>query len=101
MTPPLTFATGGCETALICLGGSATVATEGQTFSLGKYDSLYIPRSADVTVTPGPSGCDLAEIAAPVTRTHPVQFVAFADVQRDPGLHFTTAGRRRNATSTC
>ena len=70
-TQPLTFGTGGCETVLICLGGTATVATVatvatgGQTFSLGKYDSLYIPRSVDVTVTPGPSGCDLAEIAAP------------------------------------
>jgi 5-deoxy-glucuronate isomerase len=90
--PPVTFATGSCETVLICLGGTATVVADGQTFSLGKYDSLYVPRSADVTVTPGPSGCDLAEIAAPVTRTHPVQFVRFADVQKDPGLHFTTGG---------
>jgi len=89
---PLTFATGGFETALIGLGGAATVVAEGQTFSLGKYDALYVPRLAEITVTPGSSGCDLAEIAAPVTKTHPVQFVAFADVQRDPGLHFTAGG---------
>jgi 5-deoxy-glucuronate isomerase len=90
--PPVTFGTAGFETALICLGGTATVAADGRPFSLGKYDALYVPRLADVSVTPGPSGCDLAEIAAPVTKTHPVQFVAFADVQRDPGLHFTAGG---------
>ena len=89
---PLTFGTGGFETALIGLGGTATVVAEGQTFSLGKYDALYVPRLAEITVTPGSSGCDLAEIAAPVTKTHPVQFVAFADVQRDPGLHFAAGG---------
>ena len=91
-TPSVTFGTGGLETVLIGLGGTATVVAEGQTFALGKYDSLYVPRLAEVTVTPGLSGCDLAEIAAPVTRTHPVQFVRFADVQRDPGLHFLAGG---------
>jgi 5-deoxy-glucuronate isomerase len=91
-TPPVTFGTGGFETVLICLGGTATVVAEGQPFSLGKYDTVYVPRLAKVTVTPGPSGCDVAEIAAPVTKTHPVQFVPFADVQRDPGLHFRAGG---------
>jgi 5-deoxy-glucuronate isomerase len=98
---PVTFKTDGFETVLICLGGTATVVCPGgitslgaehQTFVFGKYDSLYVPRLVEVTVTPGPSGCDLAEIAAPVTKTHPVQFVPFADVQRDPGLHFTAGG---------
>jgi 5-deoxy-glucuronate isomerase len=90
--PPLTFATGDMETALICVGGAASVAAESQSFSFDIYDSLYVPRHADVTVTPGPSGCDLIEIAAPVTKTHPVQFVRFADVQKDPGLHFAAGG---------
>jgi 5-deoxy-glucuronate isomerase len=98
---PLTFGTGEFETALICLGGTATVvcsggtaplSAEGQTFSLDKYDALYVPRSAEITVTSGLSGCDLAEIAAPVSKSHPVQFVRFADVQKDPGLHFTAGG---------
>ena len=68
-TPAVTFGTGGCETVLICLGGAATIVAGGQTYSLGKYDSLYVPRAAEVTVTPGPPGCDVAEIAAPVART--------------------------------
>jgi 5-deoxy-glucuronate isomerase len=89
--PPVTFATGDMETVLICVGGTATVVVR-QSFSFDKYDSLYVPRLADVTVTPGLSGCDLIEIAAPVTKTHPVQFVRFADVQRDSGLHFAAGG---------
>jgi 5-deoxy-glucuronate isomerase len=89
---PVSFETGGLETVLICLGGTATAAAAGQRFSLGKYDSLYVPRMTEVAVTPGLSGCDVAEIAAPVTKAHPVQFVPFADVQRDPGLHFTAGG---------
>ena len=89
---PLTFETGGFETVFIGLGEAASVVVAGDTFSLGKYDSLYVPRQSAVTVRPGSAGCDLAEIAAPVAKTHPVQFVAFADVQRDPGLHFTAGG---------
>ena len=45
----------------------------------------------------GADGCDIAEIAAPVEQRYPVQFVRFADVQKDPGLHFaagTDASRR-------
>jgi 5-deoxy-glucuronate isomerase len=43
-------------------------------------------------VLPGPDGCDLAEIAAPVRKRHPVQFVSFAEVQKDPGLHLKPGG---------
>src|SRR5580765_8068004 len=63
---PLTFETGGFETVFIGLGGSASIAVAGASFVLGKYDSLYVPRQSSVTVTPGSSGCDFAEIAAPV-----------------------------------
>ena len=45
-----------------------------------------------MTIAPGARGCDLAEIAAPVSKRHPVQHVRFADVQRDPGLHFNAGG---------
>jgi 5-deoxy-glucuronate isomerase len=86
------FETGGLETGLVCLRGSADVRTEGQTFRLVKYDSLYVPRDASVEVTPGADGCDLAELAAPVDKRYPLQFVAFSDVQKDPGLHFATGG---------
>ncbi len=36
--------------------------------------------------------CDVAEIAAPVSRRYPAQLVRFADVQKNSSLHFHTGG---------
>ena len=89
---PVRFDTGDLETGLICLGGRATVRAEGQPYDMTPYDALYVPRDMTVEVAPGPDGCDLAEIAARVERRHPVQFVRYADVQKDAGLHFQAGG---------
>ena len=89
---PLAFDTAQMETGLIGLKGSAVVKAGGQTFTIGRYDSLYVPRDASIDITPGPDGCDLAEVAAPVDRAYPVQFVPFKVVQEDPGLHLTVGG---------
>jgi len=87
---PIRFATGAHETALICLHGQATVSVAENSFALGPYDSLYIPRDAEVAVTAQDAGCDLAEISAPVENPYPLQMVRFADVQGDSSLHFKT-----------
>ena len=84
----LRFPTGGLETGLIALRGQAEVKTGGSAFPMGPYDALYVPRDSEVEVLPGPEGCDLAEVAAPVEKSYPLQFVAWKDVQKDPGLHF-------------
>jgi 5-deoxy-glucuronate isomerase len=89
------FETGRMETGLVCLNGSAVVAADGQRFTLDKYDSLYVPRDMAIEVEPGAGGSDLAEIAAPVDRQYPLQFVKFADVKTDPGLRFI-AGKETN-----
>ena len=90
---PVRFDTKDRETSLICLNGSARVKTEGeQSYELGRYDAIYVPRDASIEVTPGGNGCDIAEISSPVVKRHPVQFVAFHGVQNDPGLHFATGG---------
>jgi 5-deoxy-glucuronate isomerase len=89
---PLRFETGDRETGLVCLNGEATVETEGATYTLGRYDAVYVPRGAGVTVGAGASGADLAEVAAPVVARHPVQVVRFAEVRQDPTLHFVTGG---------
>jgi len=89
---PVHFDPGAFETALICLGGDATADAGEQTHHLAKYDALYVPRDLSFVVKPGAGGCDLAEIAAPVSAKHPIQFVAFSDVQKDPGLHFVAGG---------
>jgi 5-deoxy-glucuronate isomerase len=84
----LSFGTGERETGLVCLTGHATVTTEGATHSLVPFDALYVPRDATIAIASGAAGVDLAEISAAVSARHPVQFVAFADVQKDAGLHF-------------
>ena len=90
--PAVRFETRDLETGLVCLRGGADVKTEGQTFRLGRFDTLYVPRDASIEVAPGSDGCDLAELAAPVEKRYPLQFVAFSEVQKDPGLHFATGG---------
>ena len=94
---PLDVETGGFETGLIALSGKATIGLDGVEYQMRPYDSLYIPRDATFRVLAGPDGCDLAEIAAPVERHYPIQFVSFAAVQQDPGLHFEAGsdGSRR------
>ncbi|MEO8682460.1 MAG: 5-deoxy-glucuronate isomerase [Vicinamibacterales bacterium] len=88
----LRIETGERETGFVCLKGSATAVVAGTSYALGRYDALYVPRDASVSIAPGPQGCDLAEISAPVVKQHPVQYVRFADVQQDPGLHFNAGG---------
>lgn len=83
---------GGFETGLVCLKGSATVRVAGTDYACRPYDALYVPREEPFEVVPGPEGCDFAEMAAAVETRYPVQFVAYADVQKDPGLHFKAGG---------
>ncbi len=89
---PVRFDTNQLETGLIGLKGSATVRVGADTYTLDRYDSLYVPRDHSIEVTAGADGADLAEIAAPVERQYPVQLVRFADVQQNPELRFK-AGR--------
>jgi 5-deoxy-glucuronate isomerase len=84
--------TGDRETGFIGLKGTATATVEGTAHTIERYDALYVPRDVVVSIAPGPDGCDLAEISAPVSKRHPVQFVRFSDVQANPGLHFNAGG---------
>jgi 5-deoxy-glucuronate isomerase len=95
---PIAFGTGGMETGFICMNGTGTIKVDGTPYTLAKYDSLYAPRGSSVEVAPGDGGCDFAELAAPVEKSHPVQFVSFAEIKKDPGLHFLTGqvGARRD-----
>ena len=96
--PIMRFNTGEHETGLLCLKGEAVVTAAGQTHALTRFDALYVPREADVAISAGTSGCDIAEIAAPVERRHPVQFVSFASAVADPSLNFETGGAAAKRT---
>jgi 5-deoxy-glucuronate isomerase len=89
---PIAIETGDRETGFVGLKGSAVATVDGSSYPIDRYDALYVPRDAAVSIAPGSAGCDLAEIAAPVSKRHPVQFVRFADVQANPGLHFNAGG---------
>lgn len=73
------------EIGLVCLRGNGTIEAEGGTYSLGKYDSLYVPRESRFTVS-SKGAFDLAEIAAPASKKYPVQFVRFEEVLENPQL---------------
>jgi 5-deoxy-glucuronate isomerase len=89
---PVSFASDGQETSLVCLKGRADVETPDGRWTLTPYDALYVPRSRPIVVAAGPEGCDIAECSAPVDQVYPSRFVSFADVRNDPGLHFQTGG---------
>src|SRR5688572_11804465 len=74
---PLDVDTGALETGLVALSGAATIQLAGIEYQMRPYDALYMPRDTAFGVRPGPDGCDLAEIAAPVERRYPIQFVSF------------------------
>ncbi len=84
---PIAFENGEHETGLVCLNGAARVTSGGETFELARYDSLYVPRDSEIQVEAGATGCDLAEISAPVAKRYPLQFVAYTDIRQNPRLH--------------
>ena len=84
---PLVFESGERETGLICLKGTGAIATGGQTFTLNRYDALYVPRDSQITVS-SDVDFDLAELASPVEKQYPLQFVKFDEIRKDEALHF-------------
>ena len=84
---PVEFANNDHETGLICLQGHAKVNANGETFALGRYDTVYVPRDSQIVVEAGEGGCDLADVSAPVAKRYPTQFVAYKDVRQNPKLH--------------
>ena len=86
--PAAEFSNNDHETGLICLKGSATVSANDESFQLGQYDAVYVPRDSKITVAvSGDEGCDLAEVSAPVEKQYPTQFVSYKDVRQNPKLH--------------
>ena len=82
---PVRFDTGEEEMALFCVGGDGTIRADGTAYDLGKYDALYVPRGTAIEVS-SPGFFDVAEVAAPVTKTFPVALVRFADIKDDAEL---------------
>jgi len=96
-TPRVQFATGSSESGLICLAGQCTVQAEGQTVTLDRHDSIYLPRDAEVEITTD-SSVDLVECSAEVDNKYPLQVVRYADVEKNSSLKFKTGGDANSRT---
>lgn len=85
---PIKFNNDQHEVGLICLNGKATVKSNGESFELDRYDTVYIPRDSEIEVeASGSNGCDLAEVSAPVEKRYPLKFVSYKEVRENPKLH--------------
>ena len=76
------FATGDFETGLVCLRGRRRGRRRRPTLHARSLRRDLRAARRPVQVRAGADGCDLAEIAAPVTAAHPVQVVRFAESAR-------------------
>ena len=87
--PSISFETDDRETGLICLSGEAVVTLSGQSFRLGQFDALYVPRNSVVDLRSS-SAVDLAEFSAPVGSSFTPQFIPYTSVRADSSLSFKT-----------
>jgi 5-deoxy-glucuronate isomerase len=81
----LEVATHGEEIAFVCLNGHGEIEVQGESYELGKYDALYVPRDAECSFKSS-ERWDLAEVACPASRAYPVQLVRFKEILRDPEM---------------
>jgi 5-deoxy-glucuronate isomerase len=83
------FHTGDLETGFIVLNGSGKVTVGSESFEVTRFDGMYIPRGSSVEVSTE-EVLDIAEFAAPVTGSYPLQFIPYEQVSANPSLKFTT-----------
>ncbi len=96
-SPKTRFETNARETALICLSGSCSVRALGRTETLAQFDAIYVPRGNLVEITTQGS-VDLVECSSEVSGDYPLQVVRYADVLKDPALHFSTGAQSTTRT---
>lgn len=87
--PSASFRTDDRETGLICLSGETVVTLPGQSYRLGRFDALYVPRDSVVDLRSS-SSADIAEFSAPVSSEFPAQFIPYTSVRADSSLSFKT-----------
>ncbi len=95
--PTVSFATGNLESGLICLSGDCQITADGETNTIGRYDSIYLPRDTRVEIKTD-SAVDLVECSAEVEKKYPLQVVRYSDVERDGSLRFKTGGDANSRT---
>ena len=76
----------GAETTLLCLHGSGSVTVGGNSYTLSRFDGVYISRGASFEVSTD-DFIDIVEASCPTEKTHPTQYVNFLnDVKSSDSL---------------
>ncbi|MFA6540072.1 MAG: 5-deoxy-glucuronate isomerase [Bacteroidota bacterium] len=84
--PSVKYSSEGNEISYFCFNGSATVTVDAQTYTMGKYDGMYIPRDSMISVSTD-SSVDLLESSAPVSKKYSTRFIAWDAIKDDPKFH--------------
>lgn len=72
------------ESLLFQWEGSAEARVDGAEYRLAAYDTLYVPRGAELTFrNHGTEAARLIQCSAPASKTHPVFHSRFAEMSRD------------------
>lgn len=87
----ISFSSNENEISLICLNGSGYVTIDKMTFSLVKYDAIYIPRDSEVVVQTK-DNVDFVECSAPVNHKFEPAHVKFDKIKSDEKLHMSLGG---------
>lgn len=95
--PTTSFTSNNCEIGLICVSGRGNVTVGDESYELGRYDAIYIPRDSSVEISTD-TAIDLTECSAKVDNKYPIQFVRYADVENDASLKFATGGESNRRT---
>jgi 5-deoxy-glucuronate isomerase len=76
----------GSETTLLVLHGEGSVRVGNESYRVGRFDGVYVPRSESFSVeTDG--ALDILEASAPTSQTFPAAHVSAAELHGSEGLH--------------
>lgn len=85
-TSSVTARNEGKETTLLVLHGSGRVTVGEDTWEVGRFDGVYVPRGAEFSVETD-SELDIFEGNAPTSKTYPAAFVAFDAIKDKEGMY--------------
>ena len=89
---PLRIETGDQETGFICLSGTATVTADGAPSTCSAATTRSMCRETAASIAAGPRGAISPRSPRRCRSGIRCSSCKFADVQRDPGLHFNAGG---------
>ncbi len=78
----------GKEAVILGISGKGTVLADGREYTIGKHDSIYMPKGTEFSVKTG-EGCDFCYLEAPSNLEAEIDHVPFEKVKDVKDLHFS------------